>query len=92
MSVPFLYCPKPPKDNDKWRNQMSSNEKVNCVCDNGKNNSDQNIYASMARISGNGECPGGDFGESSQLTNCILDSGATCHMPQEVSYFIPGSL
>ena len=27
-----------------------------------------------------------------QLTTWILDSGATCHMTPEVSYFIPGSL
>ena len=32
------------------------------------------------------------YGESSQLTNWILDSGATCHMTPEVSDFIPGSL
>ena len=34
----------------------------------------------------------GDFGDSSQLTNWILDSGAMCHMTPEVSDFIPGSL
>ena len=45
-----------------------------------KNNSDQKIYASMARKSGNDECPNGNFGDSSQLTNWILDSVATCHM------------
>ena len=42
-----------------------------------KNNSDQNIYESMASMSGNDECPSGNFGESSQMTNCILDSGET---------------
>ena len=46
----------------------------------------------MARMSGNDECPSENFGDSSQLTNCILDSGATCHMTPEVSYFITGSL
>ena len=46
----------------------------------------------MARMSGNDECPNGDFVDSSQLTYWILDSGATCHMTPEVSYFIPGSL
>ena len=55
----------------------------------GKNNSDQEIYACMARISGNDKCPSGNFGDSSQLTNWILDSGATCHITPEVSYFIP---
>ena len=43
-------------------------------------------------MSGNDECPSGIFGESSQFTNCILYSGATCHMIPEVSDFIPGSL
>ena len=46
----------------------------------------------MARISGNDECPGGNFGDSSQSTNWILDSGATCHMTPYVSDFIPRSL
>ena len=46
----------------------------------------------MARTSGNEKCPGGNFGDSSQLTNWILDSGATCHMTPQVSDFIPGSL
>ena len=32
------------------------------------------------------------YGYSSQLTNWILDSGATCHMTPEVSYLITGSL
>ena len=33
-----------------------------------------------------------EYGDSSQLTKCILDSGATCHMTPEVTDFIPGSL
>ena len=33
-----------------------------------------------------------NFGDSSQLTDWILDSGATCHMAPEVSDFIPGLL
>ena len=57
-----------------------------------KNNSDQKIYASMARMSGNDECPSGNVGDSSQLTNWILDSGATCHITPEISDFIPGFL
>ena len=32
------------------------------------------------------------YGDSSQLTNWILDLGATCHMAPEVTDFIPGSL
>ena len=46
----------------------------------------------MARMSGNDECPSGDFGDSYRLINWIWDSGATCHMTPEVSYFIPGAL
>ena len=45
------------------------NEKGNRACDNVENNSDQKIYASMARISGNEECPSENFGDSLQLTN-----------------------
>ena len=44
-------CPKPPKDNDKRRKQVRFNEKCNCACDNGKNNDDHKIYASMAWMS-----------------------------------------
>ena len=57
-----------------------------------KNNSDQKIYASMECMSGNDECPSDNYGDSQQLTNWILDSGAMCHMTPEVSDFIPGSL
>ena len=31
------------------------------------------------------------YGDSSQLTNRILDLGATCHMTPEVTDFIPGT-
>ena len=34
----------------------------------------------------------GKYGDSLQLTNWILDSGATCHMTPEVTDFISGSL
>ena len=43
-------------------------------------------------MSDNDECPSGNFCDSSQLTNWILGSGATCHMILDVSDFIPGSL
>ena len=85
-------CPKPPKDNKKRRKQVCFNEKGNRACDNGKNNDDHKIYASMARMSSNDERKSGKYGDSSQLTNWILDSGATCHMTPEVTDFIPGSL
>ena len=31
----------------------------------------------MARMSGSDKCPSGNFGDSPQLTNWILDSGST---------------
>ena len=46
----------------------------------------------MARMYSNDKCPSGNFGDSSQQTNWILDSGVTCHMTPEVSDFIPDSL
>ena len=84
--------PNPSKDNEKCLNQVCFNEKVNLACDNGENNDDQKIYASMAQMSSNDECRSRNVGDSSQLTNWILDSVATCHMTPEVSDFIPGSL
>ena len=50
------------------------------------------VYASMASMYGYDECPSGNFDESSQLTNWILDSGATFRMTPEVLYSISGSL
>ena len=43
-------------------------------------------------MTGNDEFPSKHFGDSFQLTNWILDYGATCHMTPEVSYFITGIL
>ena len=62
-------CPKTPKDNEKRRKQVRLNEKGYCACDNGENNSDHNIYASMARMSRNDECPSETFGDSLKWTN-----------------------
>ena len=84
--------PKPPKENEKWRKQVRFNNKGNRACYSRKNNSDKKIYVYIACMSGNDECPSGNFGGSSQLTNWILDSRATCHMKPEVSDFIPCSL
>ena len=75
-----------------WQKKLRFNEKVNLACDNNKNNREKKIYASMARMSVNDECPSGNFGDSSQLTNWVLYCGVTCHMTPEVSDFIPGSL
>ena len=46
----------------------------------------------MTRMSSDDKREKKDYGDSSQLTNWILDSGATCHMTPEVTDFIPGSL
>ena len=46
----------------------------------------------MARMYSNDKCSSENYGNSSQLTNWILYSGAKCHMKPEVSYFIRGSL
>ena len=46
----------------------------------------------MAHMSSNTEIPKIYFGYSSQLTNSILDLGATCHIKPDISDFIPGSL
>ena len=46
----------------------------------------------MARMSIDDKRESKDYGDSSKLTNWILDSGATCHMTPEVMDFIPGSL
>ena len=85
-------CTNPPKDSEKRRKSVRFNEKVNRACDNGKDDNDHKIYASMARMSSDDEREIKEYGDSSQLTNWILDSGATCHMMPEVTDFIPGSL
>ena len=46
----------------------------------------------MARMSSDDKRKSVKYGDSSQLTNCILDSGATCHLTPEVTDFITVSL
>ena len=58
-------------------------KKGNCACKNGKNNDYHKIYAYMAHMSSNDERSSEKYGDSSQLTNWILYSGATCHMTPE---------
>ena len=43
-------------------------------------------------MSSGDERKSGKYGDSSKLTNWILDSGATSHMTPEVTDSIPGSL
>ena len=77
-------CTTPPKDNETQRKQVHFNEKGNHAYNNGKNNDDHKIYASMARMSNNAEQKSEKYGDNSQLTNWILDLGATCNMTPEV--------
>ena len=46
----------------------------------------------MAQMPSDNKSESKDYGDSSQLTNWILDLGATCYMTPEVAEFIPGSL
>ena len=55
--------PKPPTDNGKFRKQVRFIEKGNRACDNGKNNDDQKLYASIARMSSNDEHSSEKYGD-----------------------------
>ena len=46
----------------------------------------------MAQMSNDDVRENKDYGDGSQFTNSILDSGTTFHMTPEVTDFIPGSL
>ena len=80
MNLPLYQhkCPKPPKDNEKVQNKVRFSERNHRASQikskNMDNNKDQKIYAYMSRISDNYESSSRDFGDSSQLTNWILDS------------------
>ena len=60
--------------------QLRFNENGNRAHDNGKYNDDHKIYACMVQMSSDDKRKSGKYGDSSQLTNWILDSVATCHM------------
>ena len=70
--------PKPSKYNKKRKKQVCFSERGNHALQkefkNSGNYNDQKIYVSMARMSDNYKSPSGNFGDSSQLTNWILDS------------------
>ena len=85
-------CPKPPKYSKKRRKSDKYKEKGNRACDNSDDDNDHKIYAYMAQMYSDLKRESKDYGDSSQLTNLILDSGATCHITPEVMDFIPGSL
>ena len=85
-------CPKPPKECEKRRKSGKSKENFIPAKYNSDDEDDLKVYASMARMSNDDKRKNKDYGDSSQLTNWIFDSGATCHMTPEVTDFIPGSL
>ena len=62
-------CPKPPKDNEKRRNQVSFDERGNHALqkesDNGDNDKNKKIHSYMARMSGNGKSSSRDLGDIS---------------------------
>ena len=60
------------------------------ACENGDNNIDQKMNVFMAQMSDNENISGQDFGDSSQLTNWILDSGATVSYDTTGLGFYPG--
>ena len=50
------------------------------------------IYLSMALIYSKKESLRRDFGDSSKMTDWVLDLGVTFHIKPEISDFVPGSL
>ena len=55
--------------------------KINKKSENSTDQSNsQKIYVSMAYVYSNAEIPRRYFGDIQKLTNCLLDSGATCHV------------
>ena len=83
-------CPLPPKDSEKRSKSEKSKEKGNLICDNSDDDNNLKVYASLAQMSSDDKRESKDYGNSSQLTNWILDPGAMCHMTPEVTDFIPG--
>ena len=77
--------PKPPKDSDKRRKSEKSKEKGNRACNNSDGEDELKVYTSMARMYSDEKRKIKYYGDSSQLTNWILDSGAMCHMTPEVT-------
>ena len=84
-------CPKPHKDSGKRHLSEKSKEKGNRACNNSDDDNDLKVYASMARMSSDDKHKSKDYGDSSQLTNWILDSGATCHMTRNCLTYDSGS-
>ena len=65
--------PNPPKDSEKRRKSEKSKWKGNRACNNSDDDDELKVYASMARMSNDVKRENKDYGDSSQLTNWILD-------------------
>ena len=68
------------------------NKKDNTSKNSREKSKSHKIYASMAHEYSNVESPRRNYGDSSQLTDWILDSGVTCHITPDFSDFILGQL
>ena len=58
-------CPNPKKNNEKRRKQVRFNENFNRACENGKDNDDHKIYASMECMSSDDEHKSVKYGDGS---------------------------
>ena len=73
--------PKPSKESEKRHKSEKYKENVNRACDNSDDENGLKVYyTSMEKMSTDDKRENKDYGDSSQLTNWILDSGATCHI------------
>ena len=70
-------CPQPPRDSEKRHESEKSKEKGNRACNISNDENELKIYASMAQMSIDDKRENKDYGNTSQLTNWILHSGAT---------------
>ena len=77
------------RNTDNNTNRAYISTKIDRMSENSTYQSEsQKTYMSMERMSYNEEISRRDFGDSLQLNNCILDSGATCQMTLDILDFI----
>ena len=76
---------------EKYKTGAYRSKKMDKTLENIIDESDsQRISTSMACMSSNVKISRINYGDSSQLTNLILESSLTCHMTPDISDFIPG--